>query len=360
MKRDWWIVLTIIACTLLLIEATSYFILEFNNTLKINEPFFNRQISGICVYKNSPGYKYNTIKCAGSEQDVEIDKYGFVSLAEPQLEKSKNLIRVFITGGSAAFGSGQAQPYDQIKKYPTGIYSYESSIAGNILNNLEKKFPEKNFEIINACSSGRKLNQSIALYLEIIKDFDPDIIVSIDGNNDLETIGGVSPYKIDEEIILKKYIELSEISESLKKKTISNTINLIEYLNFYFLKQKMAEVNTENSEQLLNYDSSDYSQEMYELKKSTLIQTSETFTDLILYYEAVCDVEDTELIFCLQPMLYREENKIFTQTEIKMRNNVNPINISLSNPSMEEAKLHEYEENGNIILKSLLSDKNNK
>ncbi|GEM_PF-2754012 len=35
-----------------------------------------------------------------------------------------------MVGGSAAFGSGQSEPYDKIKKYPQGLYSYESGICG--------------------------------------------------------------------------------------------------------------------------------------------------------------------------------------------------------------------------------------
>ena len=39
-----------------------------------------------------------------------IDEYGFISKNKIELKKPDNLIRIFITGGSASFGTGQSYP----------------------------------------------------------------------------------------------------------------------------------------------------------------------------------------------------------------------------------------------------------
>ncbi|MDD2386676.1 MAG: hypothetical protein PHP52_07815 [Bacteroidales bacterium] len=356
MQKKVLIVLAITIVCLIGVELGSTLILKYNSKLQFSFPYFNREISGFYIFKNVSGYRHKTIKTNSEEKDILIDEYDFITKNKINKTKSQNTIRIFITGGSAAFGSGQAKPYDQIKKYPSGIYSYLSSIAGKILLELDNKYPNNKFEIINACASGRKLNQTIALYLEKIKDFDPDIIISIDGNNDIETIAGISPYQIDQEIVLKKYIEILNISESFKNESFLNTINLFKQIKFYLFKQKMEDALNKNSDKLFDYNPEEYTKERYSNLKNDFKQNCETFTDLILYYKAICNVNHTELIFCLQPMLYREMNKTLTANEIKMKNSINPINISISNPDMEIEKLKLYENNGNILIKYFFDD----
>ena len=249
---------------LLIVEIISSLILKYNDNLKLEEPYFNRHISVFYVYKNTPRYKYQTIKSNNNEKDVIIDEYGFICNEEIKKLKPNNYLRVFITGGSAAFGSGQARPYNKIKKYQTGIYSYESSIAGILKSILQKKYPEKKIEVINACSSGRKINQSITQYLAVIKDFSPDIIISMDGMNDLITINGSSPFDYDEQYLLDKYLNLHKIEKSLTQNCFPYTLQLIKKIKFKVNKKNMSI----NGESLLDYNPNDYNLELYKSKKN--------------------------------------------------------------------------------------------
>lgn len=355
MKKTSFKIIVITIICLSIIELTSFLIIKFGN-LKLEHPIFNRELSLYSTYNNVASFKHSTIKSNTSEKDVIIDEYGFISKNKIELEKPNNLIRIFITGGSASFGTGQSYPYDKIKEYPTGIFSYESSISGQLLKLLEEKFPNINFEVINACSSGRKLNQSIGLYLSSIRRFKPDIVISIDGQNDLETIAGIDPFEYDKEILLKKYIELYEIEKDLLKTNLPNTVKLIKLIKFNLSNSKSEKFKIKQGEKLFEYSNNNFTFDKYEVHKSNLIKSSVTFTDLILLYKSLCKAQNTEFIFCLQPMLYRETNKILTKSESEMKEKINPINISLSDQNISETTLKEYEENGNLILKFFFDD----
>lgn len=356
MKKKVLIISIITILCLILIEIISSLILRYNKDLQIQTPVFNRQISGFYIYKNSDGFKHSTIKQNPKESDVVINEFGFIYNKEISKEKPDNTVRIFITGGSAAFGSGQSKPYNSIKEYPSGIFSYESSIEGNLERKLTEKYPNKDFEVINACSSGRKLNQSVAQYLALIKDFSPDIIISIDGMNDLSTINGLSPYEIDEKYLLNKYIELENISKEFKDESYLATINLISRIKFHQLKSSSNERVAKESNKLLEYDKTKINKSTYLKYKSDFINGSTEFTSLISYYNAICKVDSVDFIFCIQPLLYREQNKELSDIENKMQNSVNPINISLSNTEIPESEIKELEFLGDLTLRYFFDD----
>lgn len=341
---------------LLIIEVTSSLLLKYNSSLKNSKPYFNREISGYYVFKNSSGYKYFTIKANPNEKDVVIDENGFVSEKKISIKKPDNTLRIFIVGGSAAFGNGQSQPYDKIAKYSSGVYSYESSIAGQISLILKSKYPNQNIEIINACASGRKLNQTIAQYLSLIKDFSPDIIISLDGMNDLSTINGNSPYIEDEKYLLKNYIQLYNLTELLNEKSFLAISELIKVIKFNNNKKLFLNSSQDNADKLLEYDVTKITKDEYFKYEKGFIEGSAEFTRLICYFNAICKVDSVELIYCIQPLLHRYQNKRLTKTEIEMRDKVKPINISLTNTDLSTTEIQEMEFKGDILLRYFFDD----
>lgn len=356
MKKKVLIISLITIVLLILVEISSIIILKFSSKFKNDGPYFNREISCFYVYRNTPGFKHHTIKLNDKENDIIIDEYGFINSEQIYKEKPANCLRIFITGGSAAFGSGQARPYNKIIKYQTGIYSYESSIAGNLKSILQKEFPNKKIEVINACSSGRKINQNITQYLALIKDFSPDIIISIDGMNDLLTIYGNSPFAEDEKNLKERYIELKVMNESLEQKDWLATSELIKKINFNNMKDNQSKDFEELTAKLLDYDPNKISIQKYQKIKDNLTKNCDEFTDLILYYNSLCKTDNTKFVFCLQPLLYRNINKELSTSELKMKNKVNPINISLSQPELGEKEIMEMEQTGDLILRFFFDD----
>jgi hypothetical protein len=75
-------------------------------------------------------------------------------------------------------------------------------------------------------------------------------------------------------------------------------------------KSKSEKTRKKLSERLLNYDYSSYSKDDYLKIKTNLVATITQFTDLIIMFNALTRINKTDFVFVLQPMLYRQINKI--------------------------------------------------
>ncbi len=85
-------------------------------------------------------------------------------------QKEEGEIRVFITGGSTAWGAGVRQK---------NLYSYAAESA------LKKSFPGRKIRVISAGVGGYVSWQELAMFRYIIRDFQPDIWVMFTGWNDV-------------------------------------------------------------------------------------------------------------------------------------------------------------------------------
>lgn len=304
-----------------IVELSCFLLLKYSKDLNYSYPYFNQQISPYYVFKNTPGFRYrNAIKSRPDEPDAIVDEYGFISEAPISKHKDTNTLRIFITGGSGAFGSGQMSPYDLIKPYPGGFYSFESSIAGQLQKILKKEYPNKVIEVVNACSVKRMLHHSVAYYLETISDFNPNFVVSLDGNNDIAPMCGISPY-FKGSLDFSTYIELYEIEQANLNKSYLNIVNLINTLKIYNFENK-DKSSQENDMDYFRYSFNSSTYKDYCYFKKIFVRNSEKFIKLIEYYHSICEVDNVKFIFCLQPLLYREKiNKSLSVYERKMQSN---------------------------------------
>jgi hypothetical protein len=341
---------------LLIAEIVSRLILKHNESLHFQSPYFNREFNPYYVFKNTPGYEIKTNKRTLHEKDIVIDEYGFVSNKTIPPFKNDSTIRIFITGGSAAFGNGQSQPYDRIKKYQGGVYSYESSISGQLEKILSCSFPDFNFEVINAAASGRMLHHSIGLYLSLIKDLCPSIVISIDGMNDLATINGISPYSEEPIDVFKKYLDLYQFEKNFNRKSNFAIINLIKAKRFKTFVEANSVHNKQKLDKLLEYSIDDYSLDEYLSYKPEMVKNSNTFLDLIKYYNSLCKLDNVKFIFCVQPLLNRRINKDLSDAETEMQLSINPINISLTASEINDNIINAFEKNGNYTLMYFFDD----
>jgi hypothetical protein len=88
-------------------------------------------------------------------------------------KKQKNELRIFITGGSVAWGSAAS--------------GTEFTIAGAMEKELRKKYPGVDIKVITAAAGGWVSTQERIWIFNRITAFDPDMIISYSGHNDLES-----------------------------------------------------------------------------------------------------------------------------------------------------------------------------
>jgi hypothetical protein len=125
----------------------------------------------------------------GSYSGYHINSQGFRRPADVSLRPAENTIRIFIVGGSTAFGTNGLYP--QFEPKPLGN---EDTIDYHLQRILSARHKGTHFEVINAAVPEYRLFQEITLFREKLVNFKPHLVIFLDGHNDisfLTTAGGL-------------------------------------------------------------------------------------------------------------------------------------------------------------------------
>ncbi len=138
-------------------------------------------------YSNNPGYVRRMDGIV-----YRYNNYGFRDEEDIVAEKPENTFRVFVMGGSMAYGErasehGQYQLISGQKTYPS-----DQAISGHLERNLQDVLPDRKVEVWNSSVVSYHLHHNYLTYLETLRSLDPDLLVSIDGQNEL--FGLDNPY----------------------------------------------------------------------------------------------------------------------------------------------------------------------
>jgi hypothetical protein len=240
---------------------------------------------------------------------------------------------------------GCLQTWSLIKMfdYPQGCYDYETSIAGKLKQILTKRHPNIKWEVINAAVVMHQFNQSMAEYYEKIHDLNPDIIINMDGYNDLwislDFINKGDPflntysqasqgielemlkrsarfgytYMLLNNILLRKGEEKSKEPEikSVLKNTSVNDLTSIAKASLMDINPD-KKIERDSFKCIMSYMKANMSKQLW----------------LISSYENQLKHDGIYSIFCLQPMLARETNqKKLSVKEVTMLNQLNKLDM---------------------------------
>jgi hypothetical protein len=272
-------------------------------------PSYNRVASGYSVFRTTPNYQFITIKSSESDTDVITDAYGFVHDTPIEVEKPPNTVRIFLNGGSALFGAGQAAVYSPPKDYPGGLFAYRLSIAGKLRQYLEKKRPDLRFEVVNAAAYTKQMHQSLPDYVSTISRFDPDFVINMDGYNDLSAFVTGTPF-LDLEPDLWKYVALLAPPSFPENTGIYQILTrAVSRLISPFKTGLGASVDEHPPDVTL--PRSHYEKELRE----GFVENTGRYLEILDYYMSVLKQDGVDFLFILQPMVDREVNKEFTPSE---------------------------------------------
>jgi lysophospholipase L1-like esterase len=124
------------------------------------------------AFRNNPHYNQN---------GVRLDTEGFRRDENVTVEKPAGMIRIFLLGGSVAYGGDTLYP--EIENH--WRITNSETIDRDLEKRLNSAFPGKRWEVINAAVKGYFLNQDLALYLSRIRQYRPDYLILLDGVNDI-------------------------------------------------------------------------------------------------------------------------------------------------------------------------------
>jgi lysophospholipase L1-like esterase len=336
-----------------LVELFCYSLIVFkgHRDLRFAYPY-NRILSGYTVFQNVPGHSFRTsaIKSDPSEPDPVLDEHGFLHDTPITREKPPGTFRIFLMGGSTAFGAGQNIRYHTVHPYPDGLYAYPSSIAGRLQSYLQAHNPGTHYEVINAAGFERRIHQSLIQYIETLSQFQPDLIINLDGMNDVYSLVTGTPFA-DLEQHLPFYVELYQGQHSLLKYSSTYYVLSTAYSKWVNRQQSAEPAPTNSAPTTAAFPSSgatpsageNSGRAYYEKSMDRYHKNAARLLQIVRQYFAVLKADHTPSIFVLQPLLNRKkENKHLSEIERKLAEVMIPVGPDTSGSVDQCALLLSY------------------
>ncbi len=127
------------------------------------------------AFRNTPDYAR-----AGVHHTAE----GFRRDRPVSLEKPPGTVRIFLIGGSVAYGGETVFP-EIDSRYKIGD---SETIDFYLEQKLNAALPAKHWEVINAAVKGYLLHQDLARLLSLVLRYKPDCVILLDGVNDMSQL----------------------------------------------------------------------------------------------------------------------------------------------------------------------------
>src|SRR5439155_8368349 len=106
--------------------------------------------------------------------DLYINVLGFRDRRQTYLAKPERTVRIFITGGSTAWGVGASSQKNTI-----------SCLLEKILNERASRTTGYRYEVVNAAFPAWSTTQEKLLIQQRLVDMHPDAVIMLSGNNDV-------------------------------------------------------------------------------------------------------------------------------------------------------------------------------
>jgi lysophospholipase L1-like esterase len=128
------------------------------------------------AWRNAPGY---------ARIDIHHNAQGFRHEADVAVSKAPSTVRIFFAGGSAAYGcEGLFQTLD-----PQWERLYNRDLINAYLERkLKERHPERQWEVVNVATNEYRMHQHLALLYTRLLRYKPDLVIFMDGHNDLSGI----------------------------------------------------------------------------------------------------------------------------------------------------------------------------
>ncbi|MBK9307123.1 MAG: SGNH/GDSL hydrolase family protein [Nitrospira sp.] len=106
---------------------------------------------------------------------------GFRRAEDVSLAKPPNTYRIFLMGGSTAYGLGSLSPKGHLK-YP--VLGNNETIDHYVEEFLDRNIPSRRFEVVNAGIPSHSSHHHLIYLNQTILKYHPDMIIFLDGTND--------------------------------------------------------------------------------------------------------------------------------------------------------------------------------
>ncbi len=137
---------------------------------------------GVCVIRNRmKGNPYEYVNRAGFREPREISR-----------DKPDDEFRIFLTGGSTAFGLGPIGEAAVISDWRVIPYHETISHMLEMILNAANPLEGKTIRVYNTAVWGYTYQHHVMRYVTKLRAYQPDLVISLDGANELDPISDLS------------------------------------------------------------------------------------------------------------------------------------------------------------------------
>jgi lysophospholipase L1-like esterase len=137
------------------------------------------------AWRSAPGY---------ARPGIRHNAQGFRHDGDVSIAKPPNTVRIFFTGGSAAYGCDGLLSRSLDPDWAR--LDNRDLIDAYLRKRLVGEHPERNWEVVNTATNEFRMHQSLAQFHSTLVRYQPDLVIFFDGHNDMSGIMGstTNPY----------------------------------------------------------------------------------------------------------------------------------------------------------------------
>lgn len=140
-------------------------------------------VPGVCL-------EYNTLK--GNRYEY-ANNAGFREPRDLAVEKPENEFRIFLVGGSTAYGLGATGEVAQAMDYYGLEYRETISHMMEMILNATTPIPGKTIRVYNTAVWGYAYQHHLMRHVTKLRRYRPDLVVSLDGANEIPLVSKLDP-----------------------------------------------------------------------------------------------------------------------------------------------------------------------
>lgn len=278
----------------------------------------SQQVAPQFGYEPTPGFVSVRNTRLGNSFEY-INEQSFKDFDEVPRDKPADEYRVFVLGGSVVYGRGPVPPADAVCDFYEVTYRWTiPHVMEKLLNadpRIREKIGGKHVRVINAGVAGYVYQNNLMRYLAKLRLFNPDLVVSLDGANEVHTVA--RPLRDWNYFTEGPYYEVVTDIMDMSTKGLMNYLSLWLKRNTYFftwLALKEGEgpgILMENRGFAAHPQ--DPTPEMVEYRNNNIRQVA----DVVAIFDKALEADRVPHVFALQPM-FRSSKKKRTPIEQKI------------------------------------------
>src|SRR2546427_780166 len=251
-------------------------------------------------YRVNPEYRSATVR---------IDAAGFRNDEEVTPEKPNNVVRILTMGGSTVWGEDGHYP-------STATIDNSQTIAARLETMLNARAAARQapfrVQVLNAGVVGYRLYQNLDYFIHRLVEFRPDLVVEIDGHNDLDAlVMGVPPYHHRNEAPLER---------ALNHPTLFDVFRFgIKYAEERSLFVRKAYTRLE---QMVNGRALERERTQYDNQRPSNAEIEKWLGEYVVtvrQLDASAKIAGARVLFVVQAELAGEREKRLTEQEVKIQ-----------------------------------------